>query len=210
VKLFYRLCWLLVRIFLAVYCRLRTSGMENIPEEGGFILASNHIAAGDPPFLGAAIGREMYFLAKKELFKNPMLGLLIRNLNAIPVDRGVFDRRALSLSLQKLRGGFGLILFPEGTRSKTGKLGRGKPGIGMLALEAGVPIVPARIENSRKFLRLPFSGKRLIMRFGSPIPPGFLARFENSKEGYRALVQEVMDRIGLLENDQESERVISP
>lgn len=202
-KLFYRLCWTLVRVFLIVYCRLRIAGIENIPAEGGFILASNHIAAGDPPFLGAALKREMYFLAKKELFENPLLGLLIRNLNAIPVDRGVFDRNALSISREKLRAGFGLILFPEGTRSKTGVLGSGKPGIGMLALEAGVPIVPARIENSRKFLRLPFSGRRLIMKFGSPIPPGFLAKFEKSKEGYRALVREVMQRIRSLEDDPE-------
>jgi 1-acyl-sn-glycerol-3-phosphate acyltransferase len=204
VRLFYRLCWSLVRVFLLVYCRLRITGMENIPIEGGFILASNHIAAGDPPFLGSAIGREMYFLAKKELFENPLLGLLIRNLNAIPVDRGVFDRNALSISLQKLRAGFGLILFPEGTRSRTGELGRGRPGIGMLALEAGVPIVPARIENSGKFLRLPFAGKRLTMKFGSPIAPGFLTKFENNKEGYRALVHEVMERIRLLANDQQS------
>jgi 1-acyl-sn-glycerol-3-phosphate acyltransferase len=203
VKLFYRLCWGLVRIFLLVYCRLQTIGIENIPAEGGFILASNHIAAGDPPFLGAALKREMYFLAKKELFDNPLLGLVIRNLNAIPVDRGVFDRNALSISLQKLRAGFGLILFPEGTRSKTGELGRGKPGIGMLALEAAVPVIPARIENSRRFLRLPFTGKRLIMKFGSPITTGSLEKFEKSKEGYRALVQEVMRGIRSLENDLE-------
>lgn len=200
-KLFYRICWTLVRIFLIVYCRLRTIGIENIPAKGGFILACNHIAAGDPPFLGAALKREMYFLAKKELFENPLLGLLIRNLNAIPVDRGLFDRNALTISLRKLQDGFGLILFPEGTRSRTGELGRGKPGIGMLALEAGVPIIPARIENSRKFLRLPFSRRRLIMKFGGPITPGFLAKFEKSKEGYRALVQEVMRNIRSLEDD---------
>lgn len=200
-KLFYRLCWSLVRIFLILYCRLRTAGMENIPVEGGFILACNHIAAGDPPFLGAALKREMYFLAKKELFENPLLGLLIRNLNAIPVDRGVFDRNALAISRQKLQAGFGLILFPEGTRSRTGRLGRGKPGVGMLALEVGVPVVPARIENSRKFLRLPFTGKRLVMKFGSPMTTESIARFKNNKEGYRAFVQELMERIATLEND---------
>lgn len=200
-KPFYRLCWLLVRIFLIVYCRLRTIGMENIPPKGGFILACNHIAGGDPPFLGAALKREMYFLAKKELFENPLLGLLIRNLNAIPVDRGVFDRNALSISQQKLQAGFGLILFPEGTRSKTGRLGRGKPGVGMLALEAGVPVVPARIENSRRFLRLPLTGKRLEMKFGSPMTPESIMKFEKNKEGYRILVREIMERIRSLETD---------
>ncbi len=197
-KPFYGICWIIIRTFLVLYCRLRINGKENIPSEGGVIIASNHIAAGDPPFVGSSLGREVYFLAKRELFKNPILRTLIKNLNAIPVNRGVFDRNALVRSEEILQKGFGLILFPEGTRSKTGELGRGKPGIGMLARHAMVSIVPAYIENSNRFLRLPFTGKRLVISFGKPLTPEWLSETSNDKDGYKAIVAEVMERIRLL------------
>jgi 1-acyl-sn-glycerol-3-phosphate acyltransferase len=201
VKPFYRICWIIIRSFLFLYCRLRINGRENIPSDGGVIIASNHIAAGDPPFVGSSLGREAYFLAKKELFRNPLLRTLIRNLNAIPVNRGVFDRNALLRSEEILRKGFGLILFPEGTRSKTGELGQGKPGIGMLARHAMVSIVPAYVENSDHFLRLPFSGKRLVITFGEPITPEWLSGTPDDKNGYRAIVAEVMERIRFLKKE---------
>lgn len=205
-KPFYRICWIIIRSFLLLYCRLKINGKENIPSEGGVIIASNHIAAGDPPFVGSSLGREVYFLAKKELFRNPLLRILIKNLNAIPVNRGAFDRNALLRSEEVLRKGFGLILFPEGTRSKTGELGRGKPGIGMLARHAMVSIVPAYIENSDRFLRLPFTGKRLAITFGKPITPGWLSETSDDKNGYRAIVAEVMEKIRLLRKDADSSR----
>jgi 1-acyl-sn-glycerol-3-phosphate acyltransferase len=174
---------------------LQVKGKENIPSDGGIIIASNHIAAGDPPFVGSSLEREVYFLAKRELFRNPLLRTLIKNLNAIPVNRGVFDRNALVRSEEILRGGFGLVLFPEGTRSRTGELGRGKPGIGMLARHAMVPIVPAYIKNSNRFLRLPFTGKRLTINFGEPLTPEWLSKISEDKDGFRAIVVEVMERI---------------
>lgn len=206
-KLFYRTCRFIVRSFLVVYCRLQVNGRENIPSEGGIVIASNHIAAGDPPFVGSSINREVYFLAKRELFINPLLRILIRNLNAFPVNRGVFDRNALVRSEEILQKGFGLVLFPEGTRSRTGELGRGKPGIGMLARRAMVPIVPAYIENSKRFLRLPFTGRRLAIRFGQPLTPEWLSKFSDDKDGYRAIVAEVMERIRLLKEESASGRL---
>lgn len=200
-KPFYRICWFLIRSFLVLYCRLQVKGKENIPFDGGMIIASNHIAAGDPPFVGSSLEREVYFLAKRELFRNPLLGTLIKNVNAIPVNRGVFDRRALVRSEEILRRGFGLVLFPEGTRSRSGELGRGKPGIGMLARHAMVPIVPAYIKNSNRFLRLPFTGKRLMISFGEPLTPEWLSRTSDDKNGYRAIVAEVMERIRLLKEE---------
>lgn len=197
-KPLYRICWFLIRSFLVLYCRLQVKGKENIPSDGGMIIASNHIAAGDPPFVGSSLEREVYFLAKRELFRNPLLGTLIKNVNAIPVNRGVFDRKALGRSEEILRKGFGLVLFPEGTRSKTGELGRGKPGVGMLARHAMVPIVPAYIKNSNRFLRLPFTGKRLTISFGEPLTPEWLSKISEDKEGFRAIVREVMKRIRLL------------
>lgn len=204
-NLLYRICWLIVRTYMIVFCRLKLVGIENIPETGGFILASNHISAVDPPFLGSSISRSMHYMAKKELFANFILGPLIRNLNAIPVDRGIFDRNALEKSKSVLSQGDGLIMFPEGTRSKTGRLGKGKPGIGMLARSAVVPIVPAYIHNSKIFYKMLFLGKRLIIGFGRPISADWVADRDDSKEGYRAIASEVMERISRL-REQISEK----
>lgn len=205
-KPLYRFCWIVIRSFLVLYCRLRINGKENVPSEGGIIIASNHIAAGDPPFVGSSLQREVYYLAKRELFQNPLLRTLIKNLNAIPVNRGVFDLNALARSEEILQKGFGLILFPEGTRSKTGELGRGRPGIGMLARHAMVPIVPTYIQNSKRFLRLPFIGKRLIVSFGKPLSKEWLSKTPDDKEGYRAIVREVMERIRFLKEESASGR----
>jgi len=189
---------------MVLYCRLKVYGAENIPTKGGVIIASNHIAGGDPPFVGSAVNRELYFLAKKELFENLFLRILIKSLNSIPVDRGVFDRNALVKAESVLKNGFGLILFPEGTRSKTGELGKGKPGVGLLARKAMVPIIPAYIENSKGFLRIPFTRRRIKVRFGSPIAPQRLSEIPDNNEGYRVIVEEVMDRIRELKEDSGS------
>lgn len=194
-KPFYRFCWLLVRTFMIVFCRLKIIGIENVPGTGPFILASNHISAVDPPFIGSSVNRQMFFMAKKELFKNLILGPVIKRLNSLPVNRGIFDRNALQMSTEILKGGGGLIMFPEGTRSRTGELGKGKPGIGMLARTAVVPIVPAYIHNSKHFYKILLTGRRLIIAFGEPIGAGRIKGVDDGKEGYREISAEVMERI---------------
>lgn len=189
---------------MVLYCRRKIFGAENIPDDGGMIIASNHIAGGDPPFVGSSINREVYYMAKKELFKNIFLRTIIKSLNAIPVNRGVFDRSALATAETVLKNGYGLILFPEGTRSKTGQLGKGKPGIGILARTAMVPILPTYIENSKGFLFIPFSRRRLSVSFGKPLEPEKLAGFSNDKDGYREVVGLVMEEIGKLKRARET------
>ena len=195
---FYWLCWLIVRGFMIVYCRLKRAGIENIPKTGAFILASNHISAADPPFLGSALGRPMHFMAKKELFDNFVLGPVISRLNALPVNRAVFDKNAMKISAEILRNGGGLIMFPEGTRSKTGDLGKGRPGIGMLARTALVPIVPAYIHNSKSVIGIPFSRRRLIIAFGKPISSEWISWVADDKNGYREIAAKVMEQIAEL------------
>lgn len=194
----YWLCWLIIRTFMVVFCRLKIAGIENVPKTGGMILASNHISAVDPPFLGSTVNRQLHYMAKKELFSNFILGPLIKRLNAIPVDRGIFDRNALERSKGILNGGGGLIMFPEGTRSKTGQLGKVKPGIGMLARSAVVPIVPAYIHNSKIFHKILLKGRRLVIGFGEPITAEWVRGNDDNKEGYRAIAAEVMERIKML------------
>jgi 1-acyl-sn-glycerol-3-phosphate acyltransferase len=208
-KPFYRLCWLLVRTYLNLFCKLKIRGLDKVPLEGGIIIAPNHISAGDPPFIAVCVNRELSFLAKKELFKNVFLRTLISNLNAIPVDRSILDQKALAAAEKTIRDGYGLIMFPEGTRSRSGELKKGKPGVGLLARKAQVPIVPAIIENSYGFHKLLFTGKSLKVSFGDPIPRELIVSFPDDKEGYRGITEEIMRRLAILSAENSGE-VASP
>ncbi|MCE5285499.1 MAG: 1-acyl-sn-glycerol-3-phosphate acyltransferase, partial [Pelosinus sp.] len=126
-------------LFTALF-HLKVNGQANIPSQGGVIIASNHVSNWDPPMLGTAMQRPLCALAKEELFKVPVFSFIIRKLNAFPIRRGAADRAAISAALKLLKEGKAVLLFPEGTRSKDGKLGEGKHGVAMLAVKAGVPI----------------------------------------------------------------------
>lgn len=123
-------------------------GREHVPRTGGFILASNHISFWDPPLIGSVLPREIHYLAKEELFSNPAFGWLIRSYNAIPIRRGMVDLSGMARAVEALRRGGGLLLFPEGTRMRDGELHPARPGVGMLAVNADVPIVPCFISGS--------------------------------------------------------------
>ncbi len=147
-KRHYRIAWLMVSGFARVVWGFRVTGREHIPESGPVIIASNHISNWDPLLLGLGCPREMFFMAKRELFANKALGCLIRSYNAIPLDRGGGDRRALRTARRILGGGQALLMFPEGTRSRTGELGKGRAGVAFLAASAGSVIVPAYITGA--------------------------------------------------------------
>ncbi len=147
-KLHYRLGWLLANGVLRLLWGLRVTGRENIPEEGPVIIASNHISNWDPVLAGLGCPREMFFMAKRELFANKPLGWLISAYNAIPLDRGGGDRKALRTARRILGGDGALLMFPEGTRSRTGELGKGRPGVAFIAASAKAVIVPAYITGS--------------------------------------------------------------
>ncbi|HAM35602.1 MAG TPA: 1-acyl-sn-glycerol-3-phosphate acyltransferase [Elusimicrobia bacterium] len=147
--------------------RLQVSGLENIPRQGAVILACNHVSNADPPLVGCAAYpvRSLRYLAKVELFRVPVLGWLLRRGGAIALDRGRADVAAVRASLEVLSRGRCLLLFPEGTRSKSGRPGRPKSGVGFLSGKAGVPVIPTRVVNTRRFLRL----SPLEVRFGKPL-----------------------------------------
>jgi len=176
-------------------CRLKLTGTENIPMEGGVIIASNHIAGADPFLLGSTVPRELWFMAKKELFEVPIQGPLIARVNAFPVDRFGFDIEVIKTSISLLKEGKPLIMFPEGTRSKDGVIREGKIGVGMLARKAGVPIVPTYIENTRKAWWNLFKGKRMITRFGEVIEADWINSLPNNKIGYKEITDLLMERI---------------
>lgn len=125
-------------------------GRENVPRTGGLIVASNHISFFDPPLVGSAAVREMSFLAKEELFRTPVLGPLIRAFNAIPIRRGVADLSGMARAMERLKAGGALLMFPEGSRMRDGELHPARPGVGMLAVNADVPIVPCFVSGTNR------------------------------------------------------------
>ena len=196
----YWFCHALINAYMRTFCRLRLSGTENIPREGGLVIASNHIAGADPFLLGSTVPRELWFMAKKELFEVPIQGKFIAKVNAFPVDRFGFDLEVIKTSITFLKEGKALIMFPEGPRSKDGQIKEGKIGVGMLARKAGVPIVPAYLENTRKAWWNLLKGKRMITRFGEIIDADWINSRANSKEGYKEITDLLMERIRGLQN----------
>lgn len=151
-------------------------GEENIPASGGCIIASNHVSLFDPPLIGAAIRtRQVHFIAKKNLFDTPVLGSLLSGCGCVWVDRASKDGKSVNQAIDLLAAGRMVGIFPEGTRSKDGKLGRGKLGAAVMALKSGVPVVPACVFNTYEVggrRGIP-CGRRLCLRFGSPLEPVF-------------------------------------
>jgi 1-acyl-sn-glycerol-3-phosphate acyltransferase len=190
--------WFLTRCIATLAFRYQISGQEFIPEKGGFILAVNHISYYDPPLAGSAASRKLYFFAKEELFKNPLFGWILRNVNALPVKRGAFDRRAIQLAIKIIRNGNGLTFFPEGTRSRTGNLLPAKPGLGMVAHHAQCPIVPGNIHGSNRIAACLTGREQLRITFGEPFSAAWVASFDASKEAYLEISRTVLNRIGEL------------
>ncbi len=180
-------------------CRQQKSGVENIPLEGGLIIASNHIAGADPFLLGSSIPREMWFMAKKELFEPFLLGQLISRVNAFPVDRFNFDLDVIKKSISLLKQGKALIMFPEGTRSKDGRIMEGKIGVGMLAQKAKVPIIPVYLENTSKAWQNFLKGKRMKVYFGEIIDSNWIDSQAHSKKGYQVITDELMEQLKKLQ-----------
>jgi len=157
------LSWILLKIFY----RFKVHHAEFVPKTGGVLLAANHISLADPPIMGASVPRPIYFFAKEELFRIPVIGWMISQMNAFPVKRYEHDIGAFKKAQTILKNGRPLILFPEGRRSKTGELGKAKPGAGMLAFRTGAAVVPVYISNSN---RMKFF-KKVEVFFGAPMTP---------------------------------------
>ena len=142
-------------------------GLENIPAEGGFILASNHMNALDPAIIGSGIpNRQLHFMGKKELFENKLVAYLFTKANGFPVARGAMDTKALDYAARVVKEGHVLGIFPEGTRSKDCKPKNAKRGISVIARAAKADILPVSIYTATDMSR----GVKLTVRFGELIP----------------------------------------
>ncbi len=142
----------IARIYFKVFYNFKVKGLENIPPKGALLIAGNHLSNADPPAIGAFAGlvRDSRFVAKKELFAVPGLGWFFRHCNYIPVDRKrtVGDMGALKEVVEALERGESIVMFPEGTRSKTGQPQKPKGGIGFLVYKTGAPVLPVKIEGT--------------------------------------------------------------
>ena len=193
--MFYKIFKILCRFWFGTILRTRVIGAENIPAQGAFILAANHVSNWDPPFLGTFISREVCYMGKEELFKNPVMAWACRNLHVFPVKRGAADKTAIKTAIKILKDGKCLGIFPEGTRSKTGKLGKAASGVSLIAALTKAPIIPAAIINTEKIFSREKFFPTLAVVYGSPI------KFSGStkdKEALENFAQELMNEIAKL------------
>jgi 1-acyl-sn-glycerol-3-phosphate acyltransferase len=200
------------RILFRLYFRVRVVGRAHLPSEGGFIVAPNHVSNLDPPLVGVEIRRYHTTLGKRELFRSRFTMVIFRQWGGIPVDRGHPGRELVADLVERLRAGGGLLLFPEGTRSRTGRLGEAHRGIALLALAAGVPIIPTFVAGSRRAMP-PGSyfprPRRITVTFGAPIwPEDFTHRVDrhgrpvNERRVQKELTDAVMAAIRGLAEEQ--------
>lgn len=163
----------LCKVFCKTFFKLRPQEVENVPENGPVVLISNHQSFLDPVLCGIFLERPLYFLARDTLFKG-LFGRLITSVNTIPVKRGTADLAAMKTVIEKLRDGWGLCLFPEGTRSTDGKISAFRPGFGLLCRRGGAAVVPVVIDGAfecwPRDKKLFSPGKRIDICYGKCIP----------------------------------------
>jgi 1-acyl-sn-glycerol-3-phosphate acyltransferase len=196
---FYAASWWAARILARILFGLDVRGTEHLPARGGFILAANHVSALDPPILGCSSPRRLAYLAKRELFRMPGFRHLIVALGAFPIHRQTLDRQALEIAKKVLAEGFGLLLFPEGTRIRSGELGQGRPGVSLLAAEAQAPIIPACIQGTLRLGDALLRRPPILVRFGEPLAPPPQGEGREWREVLRAHTAEVMAAIARLQ-----------
>jgi 1-acyl-sn-glycerol-3-phosphate acyltransferase len=180
---------LLVPFFL-IYFRMQRIGREHLPRTGPLLLAANHRSFLDPFVIGTLVRRPVYYMAKRELFARPWQAWLLNGLGAFPVDRGASDGDAMSTARAILARGDCVVVFPEGTRVRPGPLGAPRRGIGRLALEAGVPVVPVAVigtEDVRRGWRI--RPRKVRIRVGRPL------RFPTTGHSSPSLAAGVTERI---------------
>ena len=179
---FYSTAKKIVRVLLWPFYKVETEYRAELPQEQGYIMASNHVSDMDPVMLGLAFHKPLNFMAKEELFRIPVFNSIIRALGAFPVARGKGDQAAIDHAVGIVKNGGVLGIFPEGTRFKDGKLHRLKSGAVVIAAKTGADVLPPCIpDEQRRFLR-----RHVKVVFGVPIKNHILNLTEQSKSELRA------------------------
>lgn len=196
---FYAILRFIISIPFKIIFNIKYEGTENVPQTGSVILAGNHRTWFDPILIAIKVKYISSYMAKAELFKYFPLNLIIRAVHGFPTRRNSGDVSALSLAEKYIRNGYNLTIFPEGTRSRDGKIGKAKSGVAYIASKCGVPVYPVGIsyKGHLKFRR------KITVRFGKPIMPEELKLESMSKTDLRAAGEKIMSKIALLVNSDE-------
>ncbi|HXJ38974.1 MAG TPA: lysophospholipid acyltransferase family protein [Bryobacteraceae bacterium] len=204
----YLLGWLSFRLVYKFYFGWRVYNAERVPLKGPVILACNHASFLDPMLVGAALKRDINYLARETLFDFPVVGWVLRQWNSVPVDREGGGAKGLKAILDRLLNGGGIILFPEGTRSRDGQLQGARSGIGLTVIKSDAPVVPARVFGTYQAygrnMRIP-RPRRVGVKFGEPMLFEQLRAEARTctrprlKEIYQQVADEIMAAIAKLE-----------
>lgn len=195
-------------LFLKLLFRTEWIGVEHVPSQGACIIAANHTSFLDPPVLGAGIKhRVVTFIARDSLFRGPLSRWWLRRVRVIPLDRERGDIGAMRSAMRILQHNGVLALFPEGTRSTDGRLGKAKRGIGFIMAQSKVPVVPAYIQGTGTALPRGANWCRpakLRVRYGAPLQPEELAARAGDADPYEQIGATVMERIARLKAEIET------
>lgn len=194
----YRKIQLILRIFFRLLYRVKIEGLTNILQDKRMILCSNHISYLDPVILDAFFPSYIYFMAKSELFKIPLLSSFVSFFNAFPVKRNTTDMKSIKTSIKVLENEKVLGLFPEGTRSTEGKLLEGQKGISFIAIKTESPVLPVAISGTNKIVQKP--RKRLFfpevkVKFGEVIDTADILEKHGKKRSETIILEETMRSI---------------
>ena len=188
--------WRCFRTLYRTYFRARMYNAERVPETGPVIIASNHASFLDPPLVGSCLHRGISYLARDTLFRYPGVGWLLRKWESVPVDREGGGAAGLKAILDRLLAGGGIILFPEGTRTRDGKLQPARSGIGLVVIKSTAPVVPVRVfgtyEAFGKHVRFPLP-HQLTVKFG--VPMNFVALREEAKTCSKARLKQIYQQV---------------
>lgn len=209
----YFIGWSLFRAMYWLYFRRRIFNAERVPREGPVILASNHASFLDPPLVGSSLPRPINYLARETLFRFPVVGWILRSWNSVPVDRDGGGAAGLRAILDRLLAGGGIILFPEGTRTRDGKLQPARSGIGLTVIKSTAPVVPVRVfgtfEAYGRHMKFPCP-RRVVVKFGQPMDFATLRTEAKTcakprlKHIYQQVADEIMAEIAKLEPHEDS------
>ena len=200
----YRTTNLTLGTFLRIMFRPRYLGRDKIPVDGPLIIAANHLSHIDPAFIMTATKRPVSYMSKKEHFDGAIRRLVFKQVGVIPVDREEGGKDALKGAIEILEKGGAIGIFPEGTRSRDGKMGKGKTGVARLAALTGAAVVPVAIRQTDGVWpvskRAPRPWRKFYYKFGDPI---YFDYKEENHENFRKFTDSVMSRIVELSNECE-------
>lgn len=191
-----------VRLVYRMFYNIHFEGIENIPENEGVIIASNHRSYADPVLLTMYMKKPVRYMAKEELFKNKLFGAFIKMLGAFPVRRGKGDMQIIEDSVDIIKQGHNLVIFPEGTRAKENKVGKGKTGVAMIAAKAGADVLPVGICFDGPKLKFRC---RLTVKIGKIIRAEELSVTGTTPKELKGVKRRIMDEITTLVEGQPHE-----